>query len=148
MNRVKTVPKHNRMAVSHIDYDENENNQEREKFTEASMLHEFSSLLERTTKFNEHSFYPTQNALGHMVSKLDPVLMSKLERWDFYEIDQYKLMATDKEFKFKVNKFQRKIEVSSNDAMRYALFSLRLEALKSLKKMFSILPTEIIGMYF
>ena len=92
--------------------------------TSSSMLNEFSILFDRTKKF-KGSLAPSQNLFGVFASRVIPPLLSKLERWDIYEIDQYKVMSTEKNFKFKLNKFLRKIEVSSHDSMRYSLFRYR-----------------------
>ena len=74
-------------------------------------------------------------------------MLSDFERWDILEIDQYKLTAMNKGLKLKVGKFQRKVESSSHDSMRYTLFSLRLEILKCVEKILLAVPSEVIRSY-
>ena len=101
------------------------------KLTHSSKINEFS-LLNKQKKCIDDSIKPTCNLLGRLLTNLVYPLKSKLERWDFYELDQFKMIVMQHYMKFKLGKFYQKVQISSHEMMRYILFGLRLEILRSL----------------
>ena len=101
------------------------------KLTNSSKINEFS-LLNQQKKCIDDTIKPTCNLLGSLLTNLIYPLKSKLERWDFYELDQFKMIVMQHYMKFKLGKFYQKVQISSHEMMRYILFGLRLEILRSL----------------
>lgn len=120
---------------------ESSNDEDDDNFSTCSTLKEFSIIFE-ANKSKTMSIVAINSLLGNFAKNLSFNLLQKLEKWDYIEIEQFKRISIDKSFKFKLNRFFKKIQSSARSMTRYSLFGLRIDILKAIKCCFSTMSLK------